>query len=162
MPLAPAEKKAMRGSIADTLLIDSGFWLALFDTRDPYHNQAICLYPIIEKCHALLPWPILYEVISTRLVKSTDSLNRLYLELQTPGLHRVPDDPYRESALEQAITTANQSRRTSLVDAVLRKILADPGRRIDAMVTFNDRDFADVCARRRIPMYPRDQDWVTP
>jgi len=44
-----------------------------------------------------------------------------------------------------------QARSLSLVDCVLRGLLRDINVRVDAFMTFNEGDFADVCRARSIP-----------
>jgi hypothetical protein len=45
---------------------------------------------------------------------------------------------------------ARPEAHLSLVDRVIREMLEDRSLGLDVMVTFNQRDFADVCERRRI------------
>ena len=53
------------------------------------------------------------------------------------------------------LTNRNIDRRTiSLVDAVIREMLADTNIKIDSFITFNPSDFQDVCLRRRIEIFP--------
>ncbi len=40
----------------------------------------------------------------------------------------------------------------SLVDEVIRSALLDTDVKIDAMITFNPRDFYDICSDRRIEL----------
>lgn len=148
----------MRGSIAKFLLFDTGFWIALLDDRDPYHSQAASLYEKTENWHGLLPWPILYEVLSTRLSRDNRKLIRLASELRSPGIKLINDVSYRDLALEKVFDRENALRRLSLVDVILRGMLTDINLRIDGFVTFNNRDFGDVCRRRRVPMYPQDSE----
>lgn len=41
-------------------------------------------------------------------------------------------------------------RPLSMVDCLMRLMLDDTGLRIDYLATWNNRDFEDVCQRRRI------------
>jgi len=38
----------------------------------------------------------------------------------------------------------------SFVDIVIRNILEDDSLKIDAIVTFNEQDFSDICYKRQI------------
>lgn len=150
----------MRGSIAKVALIDSGFWIALLDNknRDGYHHSAVDLFEKIESWHAIIPWPVLYEVVSTRLVKDNHKLIRLSTTLGMPGIELIDDAPYRELALKKALNSVHPICNLSLVDCVLREMIADVNLRVDGLATFNSRDFEDVCGRRRVPIFPRDVD----
>lgn len=148
----------MRGSVAKYVLFDSAFWIALLDERDGLHSSAVTLYDKIENWHGLIPWPVLYEVASTRLARDSRKLIRLAAALRSPGLKRIDDAPYRESALENMLDGSTFSRHLSLVDRVLRSILADVNLRIDGLATFNSRDFEDLCRSRVVPILPRDAE----
>ena len=150
----------MKGSIAKVALIDAGFWIALLDcrNRDGYHYSAVDLFGRIEDWHAIIPWPVLYEVVSTRLVKNNQKLLQLSSALRMPGIELIDDAPYRELALGKALNSMHHICNLSLVDCVLREMIADVNLRIDGLATFNYRDFEDVCRRRRVPIFPRDVD----
>jgi hypothetical protein len=61
------------------------------------------------------------------------------------------DQEYRESALDKTIELATDSRRNiSLVDMVIRYILDDKSLNINYLVTFNVKDFIDICKKRNI------------
>ena len=53
----------------DRLLVDTGFFIALFDPRDNHHIDACEKQEYLENLSIVIPWPILYETINTRLVK---------------------------------------------------------------------------------------------
>jgi hypothetical protein len=42
------------------------------------------------------------------------------------------------------------NRPLSLVDTVIREMLSDESLKIDYLITFNIKDFIDVCSRRNI------------
>ncbi len=44
------------------LLIDTGFWVALFSRTDTDHNAAIALKPVIHQRRWITTWPVLTEV----------------------------------------------------------------------------------------------------
>lgn len=141
----------MKGRVPRFALCDSGFWIALLDSRDAHHQKALGIYSQLELWHALLPWPALYEVASTRLARDARKLERLNRELRSQGVHKLQDGPYRESALEKTLAPPPH-QALSLVDSVMREMIVDVNVKMHAFVTFNTRDFRDVCHRRRIPM----------
>lgn len=148
----------MRGSVAKVALLDSCFWIALLNDKDGDHTSAVDLYEKIETWHALVPWPTLYEVISTKTTRDNRRLIRFGMELRSPGIQRIDDSRYREVALERTLSRPDPSRTLSLVDEILRDMLADVNLRIDSLVTYNYRDFDDVCRRRGVPILPRDAE----
>jgi len=138
-------------SFAKTVLIDSGFWYALYDTRDQYHTQAEQKQDFLQTSTLLIPWPCLYETFNTRFAKNKVAVRRFEVLLRQPHVVRLRDEPYREAALEAAIATA-ASRSMALVDMVIRLILDDINVRKHGLLTFNQRDFGDLCRKHQIEM----------
>ena len=68
-----------------------------------------------------------------------------------PNVEHLDEVPYREDAYEQTIRTA-RTRPMSLVDMVMRLMLDDVNVRVDGLLTFNPRDFHDVCRTRGLEM----------
>lgn len=134
------------------ILVDSGIWFALFDARDGNYVRASQKAAVIEDNRVILPWPIMYETLNTRLVKNPLSLQRMRSVIKSPKTAIIDDKPYRDSAVDEMLTAAlQQARSLSLVDCVLRGLLRDINVRVDAFMTFNEGDFADVCRARSIP-----------
>jgi predicted nucleic acid-binding protein len=138
-------------SSAKTVLTDTGFWYAFYDARDPYHLQAEGKGDLLETSTVLLPWPCLYETFNTRFAKNRIAVRRFEALLRQTHVVRLPDEPYREAALEAVMTTV-ASRSMALVDMVIRLILDDANVRKDGLLTFNQRDFSDLCRKHRIEM----------
>jgi predicted nucleic acid-binding protein len=142
-------------AIAKYLLLDTGFWVAVYEERDPNYHRAGGLLSDVSRTTILLPWPILYEVLRTRFVRRNDRVARFRSDLTRLRIEKINDAPYRESALSDALGGPGvRSRGLSLVDLVLRRILEDPQLRVDGLVTFDVQHFQDVCRRRRIPVVP--------
>lgn len=136
-----------------SILTDSGFWIALFDpASDPkQHNQAAGIADLIEDCRILLPWPTLYEFVNTRLARRRDNLLRFEHFIKKPNVSLIDDLPYREEALSTVFDDNRYSKlQLSLVDAVIRGVLADSSLKINYLATFNEKDFLDVCQVRGI------------
>jgi predicted nucleic acid-binding protein len=135
------------------MLADSGIWYALFDSRDPYHDQTRQKGDYLDLFHVVLPWPILYETLCTRFVRNTSALAGFERYLKTPRITFLDDSPYRETAFDLSLKSSLiHSRPLSLVDCTIRLILDDINTKIDCLMTFNERDFVDVCRRRRIEL----------
>jgi predicted nucleic acid-binding protein len=135
------------------ILTDAGFWIALFDKGDNYHSQAITINENIKQAQILFPWPIFYEVLRTRFIRNHIWIDEFSKIIRSLKIYRFDDTPYRENALEQTLEWARTGhRQISLVDMVVRYILSDTKIRITNFITFNDKDFLDICKRRKIPI----------
>ncbi|WP_448528363.1 hypothetical protein [Raineya sp.] len=77
-------------------------------------------------------------------------------EIKKANFERVDDVPYRDIALEKLLDDNSIDRKCnlSLVDIVLREMLADISFKINFFITFNAKDFADICSKRRIEIVP--------
>lgn len=137
----------------NTLLVDSGFFFALFNRRDQHHAAACEKQEWLETLAVIIPWPILYETINTRFTGRPETIARFESLMRAPGTEFLNDCPYRLEAYEDALTRARTQRKPmSLVDSVLCAILADTNVRIDAMLTFNLRDFGHICSVQEIAL----------
>ena len=63
----------------------------------------------------------------------------------------LSDTEFRDGLMDDCFIELNKprfkARNLSLVDRVIRRALSDVNVRIDALITFNPADFADVCKR---------------
>ena len=139
--------------MAKKILVDTGFWFALFNERDDYHSEALALQDDIQIHSLLVPWPTLYEAINTRFSKRTHDVARLERFLKLPSTILIEDERYRESSLQFVLE--NRFHAYSLVDHVLRSMLSDTSLSIDEFIGFNPADFYDVCNSRGIEMLYR-------
>jgi predicted nucleic acid-binding protein len=142
---------------------DSCFLIALYDETDDLHSPALkCFDSYIEqgRHHLLVPWPVMYESISTRMARvprRMDLISRHLKILRTSGKLDVLDDTeYREAALRNCFPDIPPKirRSLSLVDIVIREILSTKRIQTHALATFNHSDFYDVCKRHRKRMLP--------
>ena len=145
----------MKGRIAKNVLTDTGFWIALYDRGQEHHDEATSAMVDIEKFHILLPWPILYEVLKTRFIGNKILVEQFDRSLRTLSIELVDDAPYREKAKTETIKLSSMGkRRLSLVDMVIRSMLQNINLRIHMLMTYNIGDFADICRKRNIYIYP--------
>ena len=63
-----------RSEVPKNLLLDSGFWYALYDVRDPFHEQADAFAKYLDFYTLVIPWPSLYETLNTRFVRHPEWL----------------------------------------------------------------------------------------
>jgi predicted nucleic acid-binding protein len=131
--------------MARAVLTDTSFWFALFDRRDEHHEYAQLLADDLRDCAMVIPWPCLYETLNTRFAKRRNWVHSFERMLRHPLTIRIEDSSYRNRAL-LSFFECNR-RPLSLVDIVIREILAERSVRIDAVVTFNTEDFRDICDR---------------
>jgi len=138
-----------------TFCVDAGLLIALYDERDPLHRAAVDYFDHYidnSPCQLVVPWPILYEAVSTRMAREQrriDMLRRHWDALsRMQKLVLLDDSPYRDAAVDECFREVGRGphyRALSLVDRVIRGVLSDVNVRVDAFVTFNSRDFWDVC-----------------
>ncbi len=138
-------------SFPKNLVVDTGFWIALFDPRDHYYQQAGAKEDLLKRMNILVPWPSLYETLNTRFCRNAHATIGLELLLRQPHFLRIDDTPYREKALEISLQWSKSGKRAiALVDMVTRLLLDDIDVKTDALLTFNPGDFIDVCRSQRI------------
>jgi predicted nucleic acid-binding protein len=133
------------------ILVDAGFLIALCDPNDQYKEAALNLNDLIIEHNCIVPWPILYETFRTQYLYRKDILVSFNRFIDNKNVVFFNDADYRDKSFEKLIDSYNRRNlRYSLVDYVIREIITDINVKIDYFVTFNPRDFADVCALRKI------------
>lgn len=140
-----------RGS--EIVLVDSSFFFALFTRTDSWHQCAVENLDIFEEFPIIIPWPILYETMNTRFVRNLENVRRFERVVRRHDATLLDDSKYRSVAYAETLEGAGRLGPyggKSLVDSVLHAILADPNIRLTAMLTFNHRDFAHICAARDV------------
>lgn len=148
--------------INKSVLTDAGFWIGLCDPSDGSHSISAAIFESASRFTLVLPWPLLYEVLRTRLVRQALDVQRFERALRRVRIERIDDTPYREQALEATLRSATASQRSiSLVDMVLRLMIENVHLRVHAVITYNPGDFADSCRRRRIPLIRDAADLAT-
>ena len=134
------------------VLVDTGFFIALFNERDQHHASARRLEEWLDFVPIVLPWPILYETVNTRLARRPQNLAKFGAIVRLPETLLLDDAPYREDSFA-AVLAQNPARGPlSLVDAVLCNVIEDVNVPISAMLTFNDRDFLTVCHENNVEL----------
>jgi len=133
------------------VLTDSGFWIALYDAEDGQHRDALKLREEMNnpKIKILIPWPIMYEVLRGGFIKDARRIQAFERDIKNLKAELEDDTAHRLSALEETFSYASKWR-VSLVDRIIWEMLAKL--RIYSLITFNERDFSDICKRRKIPI----------
>jgi predicted nucleic acid-binding protein len=135
--------------------LDACFLIGLYDERDQHHERSQELFAAPTRNTAVIVWPALYETVSTQLVRHRGRMALMERDwrrmLAARGLVFLEDGPYREEAFELCLREVDKPavsyRPLSLTDRVLRSVLADSNARVDAIITFNIGDFADICRK---------------
>ena len=140
--------------------VDAGFLIGLYQESDQYHTKAIQHFvEFFERGvnQLLVPWPTLYEAVSTRMVRNRNWIAALDQDWKRLRANRqlefLNDQPYRVNALDDCLAEIGRVpghyRRLSVADRVVRYMLADTRLRIDALITYNPADFRDTCIQYR-------------
>ena len=132
------------------LLVDTGFFIALYDERDSYHPEAQEKQKLLDVYAIILPWPVLYETVNTRFSRRRGIMAQFDAIITSDNTELLDDSPYRVEAYQAVTRKAH--RPLSLVDAVLRTIIEDTNVAVTAMLTFNKRDFNDVCWQHSVEL----------
>lgn len=138
-------------NMSKIILTDTCFWLGLIDPTDQHHEKSKDISELINDFKILFPWPCLYETVSTHLARNRQ--RTLYFEsiLKKPEIELIDDLKYRDSALNEVFDFNRYHGFThSLADSVIREILKDIDIKVNCLVTYNAKDFYDVCAKRQI------------
>ncbi len=132
------------------IIVDTGFWIALYDGSDEHHAWANELWEALSGHHKfVVPYPTMYEFINTRLMRRKGNLQffkELFNRIDT--IIKVSDECYKEDALQITFETAN--RDLSLVDNTIRLMIEDDCILKHAIITTNIGDFSDVCRKKCI------------
>jgi len=151
----------MKGFIADT-----GFLIALYHPDDDYRNASKAKASFREffeesENSLLLTWPVLYETLNTKFSKRKDVVTRIedsWRRLRSKKqLDFIDDQPFRQNSLNEwqmELARGRNYRPLSLVDRVLRNAILIPSPKIQALLTFNRKDFEDVCNKRNVEIFP--------
>ncbi|HKM12478.1 MAG TPA: hypothetical protein PL115_01120 [Bacteroidales bacterium] len=133
------------------ILTDTCFWLGLVDPKDQFHALSLAIAELVEGNTVIFPWPCLYETISTHLARRRERLFVLEKIISKPNIVLLEDSKYKDEALKQVFTYNRKAGFTfSLTDSVIREILKDINVTVNYLVTYNERDFKDICDQRLI------------
>ncbi|MCL5878743.1 MAG: hypothetical protein M1428_02945 [Deltaproteobacteria bacterium] len=140
------------------VLTDSCFWIGLVDPADQYHEDSVQIFELFLSTKGykiVFPWPCLYETISTRLVRRREQTFKFENWIKELEIELFDDSMYKKGALKEVFNSLRSYGYTfSLTDGVIREVLKDINVKIDYMITFNRRDFSDICAKRQIRIFP--------
>jgi predicted nucleic acid-binding protein len=135
---------------------DTGFLIGLYDPTDEFHSKAKKYFLDFFDSgpnHLLIPWPVVYETVSTRMVKNKSGMALLQGDWKRLSAQRrldlISDGRYRDNVVDECFEELGKPqthyRNLSAVDRVIRKMLSDKSLRVSALLTFNPKDFIDIC-----------------
>ncbi len=135
----------------NNILIDTRFWYGFYDRKDNYFNQANELFEYLSLGKILIPYPSLYETINTRFAKNKEGIEAFEKLINKPEVVLIDDNDYKEETLELTMDMAiRMNKPYSLVDMIIRLMLADQHLKIDYLLSFNPEDFFDICSKKNI------------
>lgn len=104
----------------------------------------------------VLAWPILYETVNTRLVRRPETLAKFKSIATGSETILLDDAPYREESLAGVVARWGDPRSLSLVDTVLCRIIEDVNVQVAALLTFDTKDFLNVCLQNNVELLNSD------
>ncbi|SEH27860.1 PIN domain-containing protein [Rhizobium sp. NFR12] len=142
-------------------LVDTGVWICLCDERDraATREEISLIFELIRPHTIVMPWPVAFETLRTRMVSNKIASGILERELKSAPIEFLDDSRYREDAFQLALESSRRGRPLSMVDCLLRLLMEDRNVKVDFFATFNDGDFHDVCAAKGIEMFPGSLDF---
>lgn len=136
------------------VLVDTCFWFGFYNTDDAQHHEdCLLLYEYLFPHKLIIPWPSLYETLNTKFVKQRKWLSQFEDFLCKSNIEKIDDVPYRSAAYAAVFKENVKDRNLSFVDCVLREIMKDINININSILTFNKKDFVDLCHKRRIEFF---------
>ncbi|CAN5676267.1 hypothetical protein BH11BAC3_BH11BAC3_30490 [soil metagenome] len=121
------------------VVIDTGFWIALFDpAKDPKNSlEAERMAEEMEDEDLIIPFPTLYEFVNSRLSRREAKL-QLERLLSKPNVIKLSDTKYKNKALENFfLKSKSDYSDVSLVDEIIKLIIADKSLKIDYIAAFD-------------------------
>lgn len=131
--------------MAKNVLLDTCYWIGLFYERDRHHKAAQKLEEYLSRHRILIPWPTMFEFVDTRLARRREDSIRFRSFVEGQNAELINDVPYRPGAMDGVF--GNPRANFSLTDFMLRAMIEDVNLSVNALVTSNNKDFFDVCAK---------------
>lgn len=123
-----------------TLIIDSCFWIALFNPEKEAQHQDIVKLVVdaIDNHKILIPYPTLYEFLNSKFSRK-DKVAQFYNQLSKPNFIKIDDSKYKKKALSNFfIKSTTIKEDVSFVDEVIKEMIDDNDLKTDFIITFDD------------------------
>jgi len=126
-----------------TILLDTGYWIALFNPEKEKEKQEIVEFvsQLIDENNysIIIPFPTLYEFLNSRLSSRKNEKINLEAELSKEKYKKVYDEKYRKKALENFFKQFSFVKYDiSLVDEIIKEMIEDTTLKTDIIVTFDN------------------------
>jgi predicted nucleic acid-binding protein len=126
-----------------TILLDTGYWIALFSPEKEKDKQDIVEHvsKLIDENNytVIIPFPTLYEFLNSKLSRKSRQKFNLEAELSKQKYEKVYDNDYREKALKNFIKQFSFTNSDiSLVDEIIKEMIDDRNLKTDIIVTFDE------------------------
>ncbi len=126
-----------------TILLDTGYWIALFSTENEKEKQDVVEYvsELIDENNykVIIPFPTLYEFLNSKLSRKGRQKFNLESELSKQKYEKVYDEKYRKKALENFFKQFSfVNYDISLVDEIIKEMIEDTTLKTDIIVTFDN------------------------
>ncbi len=123
-----------------TLIIDTCFWIALYDPENNLDRQdeVEVIIDCVSGYQVLIPFPTLYEFLNSKFSRRGHSI-QLKLELSKPNIIMIDDTAYKERALSKFFEKTQYKKRedVSLVDEIIKEMIDDVYLKTDFLITFD-------------------------
>ena len=90
----------------NNIIVDTGYWFALFDNKDQYHHNAVNIADYLELGNILIPFPTLYETINTKFSKRKDWFVEFEIILNKNNVKLIYDEECKDDALNLSIESS--------------------------------------------------------
>ena len=96
--------------MAKNIIIDTGFWYALYNITDQNHKSASSLAGNLDIHKLLIPWPSLYETLNTQFVRQLKWLSAFEALMGRQNVVKLEDTEYRKSVLKSVFHINKRGR----------------------------------------------------
>ena len=124
-----------------TLIIDTGFWIALFNPDREIEKQELVdlITENIKDYLVLIPFPTLYEFLNSKFSRKQNVIAFME-ELSKPNYIKIDDLEYKEKALNNFFEKSQylNNEDVSLVDEVIKEMINDINLKTDFIITFDN------------------------
>lgn len=135
-----------------TLIVDTGYWIELFNPSLNPQNQEIIelISDVIHEYQVLIPFPSLYELLNSKFSRNPNTRN-FKDELSKARYIKIDDAEYKDRALNNFLDKNQyvQSEDISFVDEVIKEMIDDVNLKTDFIITF-DRALENYALSRNV------------
>ena len=128
--------------------------MGFIDPTDQHHEKSLNISGYLDRCDIIIPWPCLYESLSTHTTRNKSQLFTLKEIINRPNIIRFDESPYKDNALQEVFELNKfYGYSFNLTDCLILEILKDTTIKIDYLITYDtefERNFAPIFQARGI------------